>query len=186
MSQLLAGVFVGGASSRMGGQPKGMMTAPDGRPIVQRWRDLLRGVGAHVVLVGRASAFADLGLDVLEDQPEGVGPLGGLSALLAAAGDGLALAVACDMPYVGPSLVARLVDAAPAAIVAPRRGGRWEPLFARYDARVVRPIVAELLATGRHALQAVCDAGGATPLTLTADEERELRDWDAPSDVTAS
>ena len=183
MSRVLAGVFVGGRGTRMGGVPKGLMRTPEGTTIAQRLHQLLVASGAEVVLVGASEAYASMGLESLPDEPPGVGPLGGLASLLRRAGGAPAIAIACDMPYVSAALVTRLVAAAPAPIVAPRRDGRWEPLCARYDATRVLPVVERLLADGRHALQALLDEAGAVALALSADEALELRDWDVPADV---
>lgn len=186
MSSLLAGVFVGGAASRMGGVPKGLLRVPDGRTLVERWRALLEAEGARVVLVGAGEAYRSLGMDILDDEPAGVGPLGGLVALLARAQVGPAVAVACDMPFVTPALLRRLLGAPAAPVVAPRREARWEPLFARYDAARVLPVARAHVAAGRRALHDSLYAAGAVVLPLSPDEAAQLRDWDSPADVTAS
>ena len=94
------GVFVGGRSSRMGGQPKGLLSVPGGdEPLVLH--ALRAGVHAGLSaawLVGDLAAY-DAPVHVaqaawpryllgrLTDDPPGVGPLGGLRALLAAASE---------------------------------------------------------------------------------------------------
>jgi len=148
---------------------------------------MLTELGVPVVLVGEAGAYEDLGLPVLADEPPGIGPLGGLVALLRHAGTGAALAFACDMPFVSRALVERLL-AAPtdAPIVAPRRDARWEPLCARYDAARVLPLALARAASLHHSLQPLLEEAGAAPLPLLPHETDELRDWDSPADVTAS
>jgi molybdopterin-guanine dinucleotide biosynthesis protein A len=183
VSRPLAGVFVGGAGSRMGGAAKGLLRAPEGVTLVDRWRAILADAGADVVLVGSAEAYAATGLEAIADDPPGVGPVGGLCALLRRAGPCPALALGCDMPFVSARLVDRLVNAPPSLALAPRKDGRWEPLFARYDAAAVLPVALDAVARGRRALQAVLDAVGAVALPLSREEERELRDWDTPEDV---
>ncbi len=172
----------------MGGRPKGLLCTPDGVTLVERWRRLLEAQGAEVVLVGAADAYGDLGLPVVADDPPGVGPIGGLAGLLrfalrAEGRPGSVLALACDLPYVTEALILRLIAAPVAAVVAPIRDGRWEPLCARYDARGVLPVIARLLSARRHALQAVLDEAGTWSLPLDAAEARQLRDWDAPEDL---
>jgi molybdopterin-guanine dinucleotide biosynthesis protein A len=147
---------------------------------------LLEAEGARVVLVGSGEAYRATGLPSIDDEPSGVGPLGGLVALLRAAGSGAALAIACDMPFVTPALLHRLASADEAPAVAPRREGRWEPLFARYDAARVLPVALAHVAVGRRALHALLYDVGAVELPLSADEASQLRDWDSPADVTAS
>ncbi len=184
MTRVLAGVFVGGAGSRMGGQPKGLLRTPDGVTLVERLRDVLVAVGAEVVLVGASEAYASMGLPSVADDPPGVGPLGGLAGLLRMAGVRPTLALACDLPYVSAALVYRVLQATPATIVAPMRDGRWEPLCARYDPPEVLPVIARLLAAHRHALHALLDEAHAVALSVSPEEALELRDWDVPEDVT--
>lgn len=186
----IAGVFVGGAGTRMGGLPKGLLRGPGGTTLVARWVALLGELGVPVVLVGEGSAYEgasrELALPILKDEPPGIGPLGGLVALLRHAGETPALALACDLPFASPALVERLLGAPfDAPIVAPRRDGRWEPLFARYEpARVLARATARA-ASGQHSLQGLLDDVGADVLRLRPDEETELRDWDTPADVAA-
>jgi molybdopterin-guanine dinucleotide biosynthesis protein A len=179
----VAGIFVGGRGERMGGAAKGLLAGPDGRPIVERMRDLLRGVGLDVVLVGRDSRYDSLGLHAVDDEPGGIGPLGGLIGLLRHADDRVVVAVACDMPFIQPQLVEQLLAAPRASAIAPRQGTRWEPLFARYTPESVLPLASARASRGERSLQGLLDAVGARELVLTEDEWRQLRDWDTPSDV---
>jgi molybdenum cofactor guanylyltransferase len=177
----IAGVFVGGAARRMGGRPKGLLPGPDGVTLVERWRVLLVELGAAIVLVGESQAYAGLGLPMLKDDPSGI------VALLRHGGARPALALACDMPFVSRAILERLL-AAPkdAAVVAPRRDGRWEPLCARYDPRRVLPLAISRVASPDRSLQHLLDDIPASELPLSRTEAEELRDWDTPEDVTTS
>jgi molybdopterin-guanine dinucleotide biosynthesis protein A len=180
----VAGIFVGGAGARMGGRAKGLLRVPDGRTIVERWCAVLEASGIRdIVLVGTRGAYAGIALETIDDEPGGIGPLGGLIALLRRAGDGLALALACDMPFVSESLVRRLVAAGEAPVVAPRRDNRWEPLFAQYDAQRVLPVARRLAGEGAHSLQRLLEEVRAVELPMRTDEMNELRDWDTPEDM---
>jgi molybdopterin-guanine dinucleotide biosynthesis protein A len=184
--RVIAGIFVGGAGARMGGAAKGLLEAPEGGTLLARWKARLAEAGIEAILVGRHPAYvgaAAAGLPAIEDDPPGIGPLGGLVALLRRAGSGPALAFACDMPFVSAALIERLAAAREAPIVAPRRAGRWEPLCARYDASVVLPSATRRVACGAYALQGLLDEAGAVALRLSPDEERELRDWDTPAAI---
>ena len=178
---VIAGVFVGGRGERLGGTAKGMLRGPDGRTLIDRWRALLASLGVPVVLVGRHAGYRDVDLEQLADEPPEIGPLGGMVALLRRAGSARALALACDMPFVSSATVERLLGspAGPAAI-APRRGDRWEPLCALYDAPRVLPIAAARAARGARSLQGLLDEVAATPLLV---DDRELEDWDTPEDL---
>src|SRR5438067_774631 len=70
----LAGIFVGGESKRMGGRPKGLLVAPSGETIVERWLRMFRALGVPTVLVGRRDPYASLGVEIVDDEQAGIGP----------------------------------------------------------------------------------------------------------------
>lgn len=183
----LVGLFVGGQSKRMGGQPKGLLPAPDGAgPIVLRSARLVASLGWPLVLVGEASAYLALvpELRSIEDAPVGIGPLGGLGALLIEAGVRPAIALGCDMPRVERADLERLATFEPgAAICAAKRdeGAPWEPLFARYDPSRVLPLVREAVGRGELSLQKLLGRAGARRVPLTS--AATVDDWDEPGDV---
>jgi len=166
---------------------------------VERTVALARERCDEVVLVGSAEAYARLGLEAIADaapgrrrvraqlgsvDTRGEGPLAGLVALLERAGEGQAIALACDMPHLGAGMLARLATFAPdAAAVAPRDGGIWSPLFARYDAARVRAVARAKLEAGERSLRVVLEAVGARELPLSTEERAALRDWDEPGDI---
>jgi molybdopterin-guanine dinucleotide biosynthesis protein A len=182
----IAGLFVGGRATRMGGRAKGLMHAPSGPTIIDRWRTILDSLSVPAVLIGAHPAYANLGIPVVDDEPAGIGPLGGLVALLRRAGEGRALALACDMPFVSRALVGRLLSGDDAAVRAFRRGTRWEPLCASYDAPRVLPMALARVAAGLHSLQGLLEEAGAVSVPLSDAEEYELVDWDSPEDVRAN
>lgn len=184
---VLAGIFVGGRSSRMG-RTKGLLRAPgDARSLVQRAVDLFRALDVPVVLVGEHADYTHIGVAMLPDAIAGIGPLGGLVALLEANPNGDVIACACDLPYVDEALARRLLDAPTAPVVTPLAGGVLQPLFARYASDLVLPVARrradEAAHGGSPALQKLLAEVGATPLALDVSEEARLRDWDSPSDV---
>jgi molybdopterin-guanine dinucleotide biosynthesis protein A len=184
------GLFVGGRGARMGGVVKGNLPGPGGERLLERLVGECSEAlpSAAPVLIGDAPAHADLGLRSLPDAPLGVGPLGGLRALLLHAkesGAWGALALACDLPYLSASLVTRLATESPEAfLLAPREGVMWHTLVARYSVLAL-PAVDATLAAGERALQRVVGRLGerARALALTPAELDELRDWDTPDDV---
>ena len=181
----------------MGGVPKGNLLF-EGRSILDRTLESCRaaalgagsdGAGAsHLYLVGDSSAYAASGVLRLADDPKGMGPMGGLRALLReAARLGLpAVALANDLPFLTARLLERLCfESAEAAALAPRENQRWQPLFARYLPDVVLPELDAALAQQRTSLQTLFDRLGtrAVGLELSGAEWQALRDWDRPSDM---
>ena len=177
------GIFVGGQARRMGGVAKGLLPLPGPTTIVQRTLDVVRRQGARAVLVGQGDAYA-LDVPSLPDAKRDSGPLGGLLSLLEYADAGHAIALACDMPFITDGLLGRLVaHVSSAPVVAPKRQGRWEPLFARYDAPRAIEVVRARLARRELSLQGLLGELGADELPLLPGDDQLLVDWDRPEDV---
>ncbi len=184
------GIFVGGRGRRLGGVDKGNLRLASGETLVERLVARCRQAlpAAELVLVGAAGAYGRLGLPALDDAPAGIGPLGGLRALLLEArarGHAHALALACDLPYLEAPLIARLAEeTSVASFLAPRGGELWETLVARYAVDALAPVDAAI-AAGERALQRVVLRLGAGAVALAVDEREraELRDLDEPGDV---
>lgn len=186
---MIAGLFVGGASLRMGGRPKGLLPAPDGSgAIAARLVRVCEAAGLRPVLVGRSAETERLlpGLERIADRPAGIGPIGGVAGLLAAAGAGGVVTLACDMPAVDEAMLRRLLaTSSEVPLLAPRdEAGRWQPFFARWDAARALPWLEAAIARGERSMQRLFDRH-ATALPLDAAAWRRLRDWDTPEDVAA-
>ena len=178
-------VLVGGASTRMGGAPKGLLRTASGETILERWARLFAELGIPHLLVGDAASYGSSGHGAIPDDPPGIGPLGGLVAALRA-GEAPVVVVACDMPFVSRALLERLAThPSEAAIVAARRDDRYEPLFARYDPARVLPVAEAHVRSRELSLQKLLRACAADVLPLSDEEAAELRDWDTPEDVAA-
>lgn len=188
----VVGVFVGGQSSRMGGFPKGNLKAPGSElTLLERSLQEIREAapGAEVVLVGSSAPYASLSYPAVADQPAGVGPIGGLKALLdhaAAREKSYALALACDLPRLNRELLRRLVSEQPMALaLVIQQGTVRNPLIARYAVAASHAAVGKSLAANRYSLQAVLDQlePAVATLTLSPAEAASFDDWDSPSDL---
>jgi len=189
-ADIVIGIFVGGQSTRMAGRPKGLLPAPgSGEPLLGRALRLCAETlpAAPRFLVGDARAYGDFGCVALADDPVGIGPLGGLRALLLEAsrlGKAHVIALSCDLPRFSAGLLARLAVEQPLAeALAPREGERWQPFFARYASPRAALAAAEALAAGDRSLQRVLARLATRELELCASERAELRDWDRPEDI---
>jgi molybdopterin-guanine dinucleotide biosynthesis protein A len=185
---MIAGIFVGGQSTRMGGLPKGRLLARDSaEPLIVRTSRLLTSLALTPVLVGGAEPYRDLlpELPRLVDLPTDVGPLGGLGALLAVAQGEQVIALACDMPFLSTSLLEQLVlsEATGDALAPKGAAGFWEPFCARYRVATVAPVLSETLAAGERSFRALFARLSITELEITADQRRTLRDWDNEEDM---
>jgi molybdopterin-guanine dinucleotide biosynthesis protein A len=183
-NNLRCGIFIGGQSQRMGGRPKGLLREPaTGQTLVGRLLAQAQGLELDCVLVGQRPEYAGLGLPMLADDPPGIGPMGGLAALLSDAPRG-AVALSCDLPYLSRALLGRLlsVEVSGCDVVAPRRNDRFEPLCALYLPSVL-PALRRAISAGEHSLQRLLAGLHVKVLPLDEAEARELDDWDSPDDL---
>ena len=128
-----AAILAGGRAERLGGQDKSQLRVA-GRTILERQLVALSGCVERVWLVGyRGSPPSGGHIAVINDRVPDCGPLGGLDAALAAAGDDAVLLLACDMPHVTAPLLAYLVSRlGDADAVVPRTERGYHPLCAVY------------------------------------------------------
>jgi molybdopterin-guanine dinucleotide biosynthesis protein A len=182
----LLGIFAGGRGLRMGGRDKAQLPAPlTGEPLQQRLLGLGERLGIECVVVGGAGHSE---VFCIADEPAGIGPIGGLCALLTHAGNRAAIALACDLPYLDMALLGRLVSSPSAAAVLSARDpatGKWQPMFARYDSPRVLPALRVSVADGVRSFQTFLRGLEVEELPLAEEERALLRDWDSPSDMEA-
>jgi molybdopterin-guanine dinucleotide biosynthesis protein A len=181
-----AAILAGGRATRMGGRSKALVEV-GGRAILDRQLEVLRprfAAGAMAAVLAAdagpadAAPFAARQLVLLRDVAGGQGPLAGLAAALAWAGESWLLAVACDMPLMEPRVVETiLARASRADIAVPRAGGRVQPLLAGYSPRCAA-LVARRLADGARKMSDLPDAARAAGLVVDEIDEREIRNLD--------
>ena len=184
-------MFVGGAGKRMGGVAKGLLRVPGGsETIIERLLGVCRCAAptATVCLVGSATPYSALGLPALSDDPAQIGPLGGLrSLLLRAVDDGcsVALALACDLPFLDERMVSLLLAPLQGAARVPFSEGRLQPLSAAYAPKATLSAVDRSLALGKYSLMHVLDelASDVERVEFDAAGAQTLRDWDTPEDL---
>ncbi len=191
MTDLVIGIFVGGAGKRMGGVAKGLLKAPAGDEtlLTRLLRICADGAPEAVIcLVGQSPSYAPLGLTQLADEPREVGPIGGLrSFLLRAQADGArrALALACDLPFIDQAMLRLLSAPLDSAARVPVVDGRFQPLAATYAPIPVLAAIDRALAANQHALMRVLAELGTDieRFEVGAQHARTLRDWDTPDDI---
>ena len=158
MTRVAGVVLAGGRSQRFGDADKAL--APlDGVPLVCRTADRLRVPTDELVLNCRREQASDLttacsGLDptmAIDADPD-AGPLGGIRTGLDATDAPLSAVVACDMPFVDPTLVTFLATEAErtgADAVVPRLEDGWfQTTQAVYRTETVSAAAADVLEDG--------------------------------------
>lgn len=154
-------VLCGGRSSRMG-RPKAWLPFGSETLLQRTVRTLGAAVDPVVVVAAPRQDVPPLpaAVRIVRDEVEDKGPLGGLAAGLAALG-GLADAAylsACDVPFLTPVFVRRVIELlGDAPIAVPRVGDYFHPLAAVYRLSVL-PQVRDLLATNRLRVANLFDA----------------------------
>ena len=149
-------LLAGGESKRMG-QPKALL--PVGAITLVEWlAQRLGGSFDEVLVSANDPQLVPRGLRMVRDRRAGhLGPLAGIEAGLAAAGNEAVVAVACDMPHVTPALARQLVDLSDGHDAAvPRLGGRPEPALACYR-QTAAWAIGEALDMGRLKAAAALD-----------------------------
>jgi molybdopterin-guanine dinucleotide biosynthesis protein A len=155
-------VNAGGQSLRMG-QAKALLPMPrTGAPMIAHIiRRLLPLVSDRLVVVTNdgmvEAAVSEFGgVHLLRDRWVQGGALGGLATGLMACA-GWAMVVACDMPFVEPTIFAKLADVAKCHAdldaVIPRVGGQAQPFHGLWHRRVL-PVLAARLEAGELGVQA--------------------------------
>ena len=143
-----AAILAGGRARRFEGRDKSRLVV-DGTPIIVRQLAVLQLVAREVIIVAPdASRFADLSVPVRADVVPGAGALGGILTALETARFPFVLVVACDLPFLVPDLLSRLVERAADA------DGAWIR-----SARGVEPLVACYARAGAPAIRRAVEAG---------------------------
>jgi coenzyme F420-0:L-glutamate ligase/coenzyme F420-1:gamma-L-glutamate ligase len=149
----LAGVILCGGSGTRMGRDKAVIEI-DGEPLVLRVAGAIGRVANPVLLApGRPGRLGALGYGEVADDPDGIGPIGGLIAGLAASPHQLMAVVAVDMPFASPDVMALLAgrwDGEDALVPLTDAGA--EPLHAVY-ARSALPSLRDAAASGRRAVR---------------------------------
>jgi molybdopterin-guanine dinucleotide biosynthesis protein A len=159
------------------GQDK-LLLEVDGMPLLEHVHEALSGQCAEVILAGGSPALLEGVRWVPDARTGGQGPLAGIEAGLAAAGNRLVFVAAGDLPFLPGELVGFLLErleehGAHAAV--PRYGGRTHPLCAAYD-RQILPQVRSALDGGSRSVREFLEALDAVEYV-----EEELRRFGDPT-----
>ena len=167
-------ILAGGRSSRMGQDKLWVPLGEEGVPLIQLVVARVLPLAGEVIFSANASERFEVlasqlrgqGVpsQVVSDLHPGAGPLAGLHAGLIAARFELLLAVAGDMPFVDPALVAHMVELMPGFDVVipqlphPRTGELVkEPLHALYQRSCLGAVAARLVAGDRSMISLLPD-----------------------------
>jgi molybdopterin-guanine dinucleotide biosynthesis protein A len=158
-------LLAGGAATRLGGVPKGLLRVA-GEPIVARSLRLFGELFAESILVANDPApYAGSGARIVADLVPGKGAPGGLHAALSHATTPWVFLAACDMPFLAAGPIAWLAERRGASLsvthgaVAVVWKGRLEPLHAFWS-RSALPSLDAALRTGDPSMWGIATSIG--------------------------
>jgi len=132
-------ILAGGEAKRMG-FPKHQLIV-DGMRVLDELQNRLAHLFVETIVAGRDVANPPPGVRVAKDRFAVRSPLVGIHAGLTASLTNLTFVVACDMPYVEPSLVEYLLSRSESVnAVVPIVRSYYEPLCAVYRRTCLEPI----------------------------------------------
>ncbi len=177
-------VLAGGKSSRMG-RDKGLMPL-NKQPMVSRVLKVLQELALPVRIIANKPGYESLGFEVLKDEVQEKGPMGGLFTALQHSTADLILLVACDMPLISTEAVCMLMNAASTEhITVAAEGEKLNPLFALYPRGLKKKLkdhldrgelkMADFISGNRHIL--VTSIGEKLPWALrNINNENDLKE----------
>jgi molybdopterin-guanine dinucleotide biosynthesis protein A len=184
ISDCTALILAGGKSRRMG-QDKANLILGE-KTLLQRVTLIVQPL-FHDLIVSVREPRANCALLQVCDPPLHAGPLAGLAAGLAKTETPWVFAIACDMPFITPTLIAQLAafrkgfDA-----VVPVVQGYPQPLAAFYSTHSLHKLHQILKNSGKHSLRELLDTLHVRYVyeseLLTADP-RFFFDLDTPEDI---
>ena len=138
-------ILAGGKSRRMGTDKSFIRL--DGKPMLQHVIDRVSVLGLPIILIANQPEKYELfGLPIFPDIIPDAGSLGGLYTAIRSAGADRTLCVACDMPFLNPTLLRFLLDQCIGCdSVAPKTGDISHGLHAVYTTACIAAMHANIL-----------------------------------------
>ncbi|MDO9010496.1 MAG: molybdenum cofactor guanylyltransferase [Gallionella sp.] len=144
-------ILAGGESSRMGQDKANLLLGE--HTLLQRVAAIVQPLFRDVIVSVRQPR-AECNFPQVSDDPAHAGPLAGLAAGLARAETAWVFAVACDMPFITPQLIARLAGFREGAdAVVPVVQEHPQPLAAFYATRSLGVLQDCLAGSGKRSLR---------------------------------
>jgi len=176
-------IFCGGKSRRMG-QPKAGVVLPSGQTLIEHVYHIMKSLCRQVVLVGHGQGVpASLqSLPKIEDHYQGIGPIGGLEALLNSNLDSEYLIVPCDLYQLTQEALRPLLDFSLKPLVVLEHQGEIEPMIGRYLAHLL-PLVRSQIAQGNFALRDVLSRADIHVVSLEDKCLAAIANANSPKDI---
>jgi molybdopterin-guanine dinucleotide biosynthesis protein A len=145
-TEISVAILAGGQSRRMG-RDKAFLSV-GGRPVIERVIERVRSLSDDITIItNQPQRYRHLNYRMVEDVYPGKGALGGIYTAIHAARHPFCLVVACDMPFLNPTLLRYLMSLTSGFdAVVPYIEAHPEAMHAVYGRRCLEPIQRRLLA----------------------------------------
>ena len=185
--KILAAILAGGLATRLDGIAKGLLPTPQGTIIERLIAELATaGVNDTIIVANDPQPYAALGKTIISDLRPRVGPLGGIEAALAHAGEAYdaVLLLPCDLPKIAATEIRALVTAFagnPRRVAAAATSdGRQHPLCAVVPVALL-PQIVQSIEAGQYGVGRLWDALGAA--TVPLGDPAKLQNVNTPEDL---
>ncbi len=179
-----AAILCGGKSSRMG-RPKASILLPGGITLIEHVHHVLTPLCREVVLVGHKEGVPDSlrHLKRIEDHRQGLGPIGGLAALLSSSRDTEYLISPCDLPQAIPEIFLLLINSPMQLPVVLSHRGQLEPLIGRYPSSLSSVILKHIIEE-KLAMNILLKEVSASTLVVPEEYVFSLSNMNSPEDLS--
>ena len=177
-------IFCGGRSSRMG-KPKASIILANGQTMIEHVYNVLKQLCKEVVLVGHGEGVPDsLGhLKRVQDNYQGLGPMGALEALLSSGLDSEYLISPCDLSKATPEIFSLLLKSESQLPLVLNNKGHREPLLGRYPSSLL-PYVQKYIARGQLAVNDLLKEVSAASIDVPEEFIFSLSNMNSPEDFS--
>jgi molybdopterin-guanine dinucleotide biosynthesis protein A len=177
-------ILAGGLGRRIGGAKPAVEL--DGTPLLDHVLRAVRAAALEPLVIAKpGTRLPPLECRTLREPEQPVHPACGIVAALRDSGGRPLVAVACDMPFLAPGLLAWLA-ARTDPLVLPELDGKLQPFPGRYDGSLLRPLE-QALAEGRPLRRTLASLNprrvGGERLARFGPPERLLFNVNTPADL---
>lgn len=158
MKKIAVGVLAGGKSTRMG-ENKALLQI-NGKRFLNQICGELGDFSQVIISAARKGDYEDLGLDVVYDEHQDIGPIEGIYQVLSHAQEEYVFICAADMPFITKELVAYMTEfiSSDYDCYCMMDEDHIHPLCAIYSRKML-PVIKELIDKGQYRLMNILHAG---------------------------
>ncbi len=152
--EICALVLAGGKSSRMKGNNKAFLKYKS-RTFIENIISELENFNKIYISVDNKEKYKNLNYELIEDEFEGIGPIGGIYSALKVMSEDYVFVIACDMPKIKKKLTEVLlsnIEQGDKCVVFKDDAGRIYPLGGIYSKKSL-PIIEEMIDSNNYKLQ---------------------------------